>query len=321
MKLIRLDSEQRLEGVVATVGTFDGLHVGHRAVVGTVQSEAGAEGTSVVVTFDPHPRSVISPDSAPRLLTTLDERADVFARMGVDALAVVEFTQDLRALSPEQFVDKYLLGFLKVDMLVVGYDHGFGRDRAGDIETIRALGEARGFSVSSVEPTLIDGDPVSSTRVRRHIELGEMEAAGRLLGAGYPVSGEVVRGDERGRAIGFPTANLEVGETKLLPPNGVYAGEARMEDGSVGIGVCNLGTKPTFGRNDRTLEVHILDFNREIYGERLTVELSFRLRPEREFETVEDLKTQINQDIVEARGRLDGASIPMDAHNRSTDGG
>lgn len=321
MKRIRLDSPQDLSQTAVTVGTFDGLHIGHRAVVERLRSAADAiDGVSVVVTFDPHPRTVISPESAPKLLTTLEERSDAFDRMGVDVLAVVPFTTELRALSPEQFVDQYLVSYLNVETIVVGYDHGFGKDRSGDIETIQKLADARDFNVVSLPPTLLDGEPVSSTRVRGHVDLGEMEAAARLLGDGYPVSGIVERGDGRGRTIGFPTANLRLEAEKLLPPDGVYAGWVRGRNDNDRRAVVNLGTRPTFESQHRQFEVHILDHKEDLYGERLTVDLSTWLRAEQKFENVEALKSQINADIEEARRRLDGTSIPTGAHNRSNGG-
>jgi riboflavin kinase / FMN adenylyltransferase len=322
VKRIRLDSAQEVKRAVVTVGSFDGLHIGHRAVVGHVCALADKnKGASVVVTFDPHPRSVIAPESAPKLLTTLEERSAVFEQMGIDLLAVVPFTQALRELTPEQFVDQYLIEYLGIQAIVVGYDHGFGKDRSGNIETMQAMATDRGFEVVSVPPTLLDGAPVSSTRVRGHVELGEMEGAARLLDAGYPVSGVVEAGDARGRTIGFPTANIALEDNKLLPPDGVYAGWVR-QNGVSGLAcVINLGTRPTFDGNDRHFEVHILDYDQDLYGKRLSIDLVTRLRAEQKFSGIDELKTQINEDIEEARCRLDATSISIDAHNRSTDGG
>ena len=323
MKRIQLEGFNTQERAVVTVGSFDGLHIGHRAVIDRVKSlSAEREGTSVIVTFDPHPRQVISPDSAPKLLTSLEEKSAIFGRMGVDLLAVVSFTHDLRQLGPEAFVDRYLIDYLKAEMIVLGYDHGFGRDRSGDLETMQALAAGRGFVVESVPPALLEGDPVSSTRVRGHLELGEMEEAKRLLGEGYPISGVVEEGDGRGQTIGFPTANLNLASTKQLPPDGVYAGLIVSDDGSVDSrAVINLGTRPTFEENNRRFEAHILDFQGDLYGKHLTVALETRLRDEHKFENLESLKSQINEDIAEARRRLDGAGIQREYPNRSRDGG
>jgi len=320
---VRLESAHPVEGAVVTVGSFDGLHVGHRDVIGRVRDLAKAKGgTSVVVTFDPHPRRLISPEDSPRLLTTLDEKSEAFERMGIDVLAIVSFTQELRSLTPEAFIDRYLVEFLDMTTVVVGYDHGFGKDRSGDLATFERIGKKRGFEVVSVPPTLSEVEPVSSTRVRAHISLGEIESAAKLLGSGYTVSGIVVKGDGRGREIGFSTANLELDCEKQLPPNGVYAGTVRVgKDPQKWLSAINLGTQPTFDGADRKLEVHILDFNRMIYGEYVSVELTTRLRGEQKYDNVYQLKMQIQEDIEEARRHLGRESVASDVHNRSSDGG
>jgi riboflavin kinase/FMN adenylyltransferase len=323
VKRIRLESPVKFERTVVTVGSFDGLHLGHRAVVDRVKEIAEVRsGTSIVVTFDPHPRRVIAPESAPKLLTTLDEKALPLERMGVGCLAVIPFTDHIRQLGPKAFVDRFLVEYLGAETIVLGYDHGFGKDRSGNLDTVRELAEERGFEVVSVPPTLLDGEPVSSTRVRNHVELGEMEEAAQLLGEAYPVAGEVESGDRRGKAIGFATANLVIEDDKLLPPNGVYAGWASQK-GVQGKqqAVVNLGTRPTFEGKVQRFEAHLLDYDGDLYGKRLSISLVSRLRGERKFDGVDALTTQISEDIAEARRRLDGAGIPLDAHNRSTDGG
>ena len=314
MKRIRLESRYAIDRAVVTVGSFDGTHIGHHAVVEEVRTKAlDRDGASVVVTFDPHPRHVISPETAPSLLTSLEEKTTAFERMGLDLLAVVPFTHDLRGLTPEAFVERFLVDYLGVDGIVLGYDHGFGRDRSGDVATMRKLGDRHGFDVISIPPTLLDGEPVSSTRVRECIEAGQIEAAARLLGSGYPVSGLVGTGDGRGRTIGFPTANIAFAEAKLLPPNGVYAGRTRV-NGEVYKAVVNLGTRPTFGVRERQFEAHLLDYRGNLYDQFMSVELMTRLRPEQKFDGIESLKEQINLDIEEARCRLDATGIPTDAN-------
>ena len=322
MKQIRLESPVQLKRSVVTVGSFDGLHLGHRAVVDRVKEIANVRSrTSVVVTFDPHPRCVISPETAPKLLTTLEEKVSPLERMGVCCLAVVPFTDHIRQLDPKTFVDRFLLEYLDAETIVLGYDHGFGKDRSGDLGTVRRLSGKRGFEVVSVPPTLVQGEPVSSTRVRKHVELGEMEEAAQLLGEAYPVAGRVVPGDGRGKRIGFPTANLAVEDGKMLPPNGVYSGRVS-EKGKLGkSAVINLGTRPTFEGETKRFEAHLLDYNGDLYGKRLSISLVSKLRDERKFEGVEELTMQISEDIVEARRRLDGAGVPLDARNPSTDGG
>ena len=319
MKRIRLDSPVSLDQAAVTVGSFDGLHIGHRAVVNRVRRLAQeSDGHSVIVTFDPHPRHVIAPESAPKLLSSLDEKAAALDRMGLDCLAVVPFDDTVRQLDPRTFIDRYLVQYLQASTIVLGYDHGFGRDRSGNIDTVRELAVDRGFAVESVPPTLLDGDPVSSTRVRGYVELGKMESAKRLLGEAYPVAGEVVRGDQRGKTIGFLTANLSVGMEKLLPPNGVYAGWATLEDEQRYLAVVNLGTRPTFDGNETRFEAHLLDFQGDLYGQSLSVGLETRLRDEQKFSSIGELKKQINEDIAEARRRLDGVGILL---GESTPGG
>jgi riboflavin kinase/FMN adenylyltransferase len=320
VKRILLERPQRQHQAVVTVGSFDGLHIGHRAVVDRVKEIAGLrDGTSIVVTFDPHPRQVIVPDSAPKLLTSLAEKSAVLGRAGVDLLAVVPFTKDLRKLGAEAFVDRYLVDFLSAETVVVGYDHGFGRDRAGNLDTIQGIAKKRGFDVVAVPPTLLDGEPASSTRVRAHIEAGELDEAVRILGSGYPILGSVEEGDRRGRTIGFPTANLALPSSKLLPPDGVYAGWVQ-EEARAYMAVANLGTRPTFNGTDRKFEVHLLDYEGDLYGRDVEIAINTRLRAEQKFDGLEVMKSQINKDIVEARRRLEQTSISMDAHN-STDGG
>jgi riboflavin kinase/FMN adenylyltransferase len=250
---------------------------------------------------------VISPETAPKLLTTLEEKASSLEHMGVGCLAVIPFTDHIRQLNPKVFVDRFLVEYLGAETVVLGYDHGFGKDRSGNLGTVRELADERGFEVVSVPPTLVEGEPVSSTRVRNRVELGEMEEAAQLLGGAYPVAAKVASGDGRGKTIGFPTANLVIEDDKMLPPSGVYAGWAS-ERGEPGKpAVVNLGTRPTFEGKGQRFEAHLLDYDGDLYGKRLSVSLVSRLRDERKFDGVEELATQISEDIAEARRRLDGA--------------
>jgi riboflavin kinase/FMN adenylyltransferase len=271
-------------------------------VVGAVLREAEARsGTSVVVTFDPHPQTVIAPERPPQILTTLQEKAMRVEALGVDVLAVVPFTTELRSLSPEAFVREYLVGRLGMAAAVVGYDHGFGRDRSGGLETVERLGREYGFAVHSMPPIIVEDEPVSSTRIRRALLDGDLGRATRLLGSGYPIAGRVVEGDGRGRELGFPTANLEVEESgKLLPPDGVYAGWVRRSEASSTAAVVNLGCRPTFNGRHRSIEAHLLDFSGELYGEALVVELVERIRDERKFESPAALMDQIQSDCQTA---------------------
>jgi len=311
MRTLTLDARMDLPNVVVTVGTFDGVHLGHRAVLDTVKLQARSRaGTAVVVTFDPHPRAVIHPDRAPGVLTCLPEKAWRIAPAGIDILAVVRFTESVRALSPNAFVEKYLVHLLGAQAVVVGYDHGFGRNRSGGLDEVQALGKVYGFDVLSVDPMRSGGQPVSSTRIRQAVEAGNLAEAIPLLGGGYPISGRVVRGDGRGRDLGFPTANLHLQETgKLLPPNGVYAAWAHLSKAYKAV--LNLGVCPTFTGKSRTLEAHIPGFSGNLYGEVVTLELMHRIREERRFQTSDALVAQIRRDKETAECVLSQTDVTL----------
>jgi len=301
MRTIRLTRPLHLAQPVVTVGTFDGVHVGHRAVLDTVCEHARSlAGTAVAVSFAPHPLKVIDRTMAPRVLTTLEEKAWRMADTGLDVFAVVGFTPEVRDLTPTEFVEKYLVEQLGARAVVVGYDHGFGRDRSGGGDALRTLGQTHGFDVMAVPPTLVDGEPVSSTRVRRAVLGGDLEGATSLMGAGYPIVGRVVSGAGRGRKIGVPTANLSLPDgDKLVPGNGVYAGWAHVPEPR--RAVVNLGVCPTFQGTRRTLEVHVLDYGGELKGTDVAVELTHRIRDERKFSGSDDLVAQIRRDVSTAR--------------------
>ncbi len=302
MRTLTLDEPVELPAPVVTVGQCDGVHVGHRSVVDAVLREAkDRAGTSVVVTFEPHPQTVIAPEHPPQILTTLQEKEMRVDLLGVDVLAVVEFTDALRSLSPEAFVREYLVRRLGMAAAVVGYDHGFGRDRSGGLETVERLGREHGFAVHSMPPIIVEGEPVSSTRIRRALLDGDLRQAERMLGSGYPVSGRVVEGDGRGRELGFPTANLAIDDPgKLLPPDGVYAGWAHRAKAERLAAVVNLGCRPTFNGRHRSMEAHLLEFSGDLYGESLVVELVDRIREERRFESPTALISQIQSDCQTA---------------------
>jgi riboflavin kinase/FMN adenylyltransferase len=304
MQTVTLQERLELERPVLTVGTFDGVHLGHRGVLRKVQQEAAARnGTSVVVTFDPHPRKVIEPDAATGVLTSLAEKQWRIDKAEMDLLAVVPFTHELRNLTPEAFAERYLVEYLDAGAVVLGYDHGFGKGRSGDLEKMQLLGKRFGYDVYSVPPVLVEGEPISSTRIRKLLVDGNLEKAGRLLGGGYTVIGQVEKGDGRGTQIGFPTANVSVEETeKILPADGVYAAWVYTPERHPGI--LNLGFRPTFNGKSRTLEVHILDFSGDLYNREITLEMVHRIRGERKFEGPKELISQIGADIHSARKAL-----------------
>lgn len=293
--------------VALTIGTFDGVHLGHlqvleRAAALARQHEIGA----IAVTFWPHPLEVLRPEPPVELLATLDERLDLFAYAGLlDTVVVVPFTQDLADLDSEAFLD-LLATFCELRALVVGVDFALGKGRVGDIAFLRAAGERRGFAVEALNVRQ-DGERISSTSIRSLVRAGNIDEATTLLGHPYSVYGEVVSGDRRGRLLGFPTANLRIDARKVLPANGVYAVRVRLpgEERASHSAVANIGIRPTFGGEPRLLvEVHLLDITLDLYGLRLGVEFVARLRDERRFNGVAELVAQIAADARQARDLL-----------------
>jgi len=296
---------------VVTIGTFDGVHVGHRAIMDTVVQRARAlDGTAVVYTFDPHPRKVVSPGRAPGLLTTLEQKLELIAASGVDLTVLEPFTTAFSGTPPEHFVREYLHARLRPVEVYVGYNFRFGHHREGSMRMLTELGPWLGFAVTIIPEVTIAEEDVSSTRIRAALAQGEVGMAATLLGRLYPLRGLVVEGDRRGRTIGFPTANLEP-ENEILPAPGVYAGALRLLDpgqpaaGSTFAAVMNLGRRPTFQSADRVVpEAHLLDFDGDLYGRRVELSFESRLRAERRFSSVDALKEQIGRDVEEARRRL-----------------
>jgi riboflavin kinase/FMN adenylyltransferase len=288
-------------GTTVTVGTFDGVHPGHRAVLAEIETRARSAGRkSLLVTFEPHPLEVVNPGAAPPLLTSGPERREVLAQTELDYVVFLRFDRELAALSPEAFVRDVLMRRFNMRELVIGYDHGFGRGRSGDVETLRRLGKEDGFAVDVVAPVEIGGHPVSSTQIRRAVTGGDLASAARLLGRPYSVSGRVVRGAGRGRTIGTPTINLaEVPGTKLFPPDGVYAVWVETPAGRYG-GMLNQGPRPTFGEGSRTVEAHLFGFAGDLYGSWVRVEWVERLRDTRKYASAEQLITQLATDRQQA---------------------
>ncbi len=294
-------------GTVVTVGTFDGVHRGHWAVLSEIRERALASGRrSVLVTFHPHPLRIVRPEAAPPLLTTSEEKKEILAESGLDAVVFLPFTPVLAQYEPVRFVDEILIGRLAVSELVIGYDHGFGRGRSGDVTTLREIGSQRGFRVDVVPPVDVEGESISSTRVRAAVAAGEMSAVRSALGRPYALRGLVVRGDGRGRTLGFPTANLQVlGADKLVPPPGIYAVRAALRTG-MHAGALHVGPRPTFQGSTPTIELHLLDFDADLYGERLRVDFIEYLRPVAPFDSVQALVEQMRRDVDQARAVLAG---------------
>ena len=295
-----------VKATVITVGTFDGVHRGHRDVIERVVARARSlKIPSVLVTFDPHPMEIVNPSAAPLLLSTHDEKLEVIAETGIDYMAVVPFTPLLASYSAEDFVEIMLRRCFKMRELLIGYDHGFGRQRTGDVNVLRSLGERDGFRVEAVDPvSTSDGHSVSSTSIRRAIAGGDLDRAAAGLGRLYSVSGRVTAGAQRGRTIGFPTLNLgPPPPRKLLPPEGVYAVRVQTASGPVG-GMMNLGPRPTFGDSATSLEAHLFDTTGDFYGAHVRVDFVARLRETRKFASAEQLSAQLRHDEREARNAL-----------------
>ncbi|MFB9754711.1 bifunctional riboflavin kinase/FAD synthetase [Paenibacillus hodogayensis] len=295
-------------GQVLAIGEFDGLHLGHREVVRRAVETAGKLGLpAAIMTFDPHPREVLGQDKYVRHITPVPKKLELLAEAGIDVAYIVRFDPAFSRISPAEFVDHMLMG-LRVNTVVVGFDFRFGHKSEGHADTLCDLAAGR-FAVEVVRPFHMDGVKISSTLVRDYLEQGDVIRAGKLLGRGYTLTGEVVHGAERGRLLGFPTANVELDEPYIVPANGVYA--VRFERaGRIYAGVMNIGTKPTFeDTTRRTLETHLFDFNESIYGEKVGLELVAYIRPERKFASVDELVDQIGRDSQQARELLlhDGA--------------
>lgn len=295
-------------GTVVTVGTFDGVHRGHWAVLQEIQARARArELRSALVTFHPHPLRIVRPEHAPPLLTTPREKTEILAESGLEYAVFLDFTEELARYEPRQFVEEILVRRLRVQELVIGYDHGFGRGRSGDADTLRAIGEELGFDVDVVGPVEAGAAPISSTRIRGWVAEGKMDRARDGLGRPYALRGVVVRGDGRGRQLGFPTANLAgFPPEKLLPPAGVYAVMGVTRRG-IHPGALHLGPRPTFQGAPPSVELHLMDFDGDLYGEELRVDFVRFLRPVVPFDSVEALVEQLRADVDRARSVLDTA--------------
>lgn len=300
-----------LTAPAVALGNFDGVHRGHQALLAAaVSAAARADGEAVAYTFDPHPAKVLAPALAPRAITTRARKLELLAACGLAATVVEPFDRELAAMSPASFVDDILVGALGARHVVVGFDFTFGRERAGSADDLRALGAARGFTVDVIAPVTIDGIVASSTRIRNFVSEGNLAGARLLLGRDFDVDGTVVRGAARGRQLGFPTANI-ASETELLPAPGIYAGQIALpdhDDGGAGTwrdAAISLGTNPTFdGGEALSLEVHVLDFDADLYDQRARVRFVERLRPERRFGSAAELVGQIRRDIDRTRSVL-----------------
>ena len=293
---------QPLTRAIVTSGTFDGVHVGHQKILIRLREIAQSEGgETVVLTFWPHPRTVVANDSPNlKLLSTLAEKIDLLRQNGINHLLVVPFTREFSELSSEEYIQQILVEKLGTKKLVIGYDHRFGRNREGGFDYLEANAARFGFEIEEISRQEIDHLTISSTKIRQALEAGNVLVANELLGRNYTFTGLVAKGRQLGRTLGFPTANVQIPETfKLIPADGVYAVRAHVRENSYG-GVMNIGLRPTVSGTGRTQEVHLFDFNEDIYGETLTVELVAFVRAEQKFNGLEALKSQIELDRTRA---------------------
>jgi riboflavin kinase/FMN adenylyltransferase len=304
MELLRSISElKQLRGpLFLAIGVFDGVHLGHQAVISTSTRHAhSADGTPVVVTFDPHPAKILRPRDAPHLLTATQHKIALIRALGVGHLLIINFDKEFAATPPEIFVDQLVQSSKPLREICVGHEWSFGKNRAGNLDLLKKLGAQFDFNVVGIQPVKSNGTVVSSTAIRQVIENGEFDNAAEMLGRQYTILGTVTGGEKLGKKIGFPTANLSA-HSEQFPPNGVYFAEAWL-DGVLLHGVVNLGYRPTVstGKPERILEIHLLDFDGDIYGRDLEIRFVRYLRPEKKFESVDALVRQIDVDVRQAR--------------------
>ena len=284
-----------------SIGIFDGMHLGHRSLLAALRSEAQrAGGPAVVLTFDRHPLELLAPERAPRYINTIDQKLRLLEEAGAQLVVLARFDHSLADLSPDEFVDQVIVGRLRAAAVVVGSNFRFGWKRSGDVGRLRALGTQRGFRVVSVEPAMVHGVPVSSTRVRNAVERGDVRSAAVLLGQPFTMLGTVIPGLGLGRKLGFPTANVEVAPKQIVPRDGVYAVRALVGGESL-PGVCSIGTRPTIESAPRAMEIHIDGFEGSIYGAGIGTAFYHRMRDEAEFDSLESLAAQIANDVEAAR--------------------
>lgn len=302
-KLVFLDDVNRDENTVLTVGTFDGVHEGHKVLVKSVLEKAKKYNSrSIIVTFDPHPRDIINPGTAGiKLLSTLPERCELLADLGIDQMVVIPFDRDFSLLSSEEFVRNIIWEKIGVKAFVIGYDHQFGKDREGSIDTVRDLGRELGFEAHVVSRQEVENKTVSSTSIRNALQdKGDVSQAAKFLGRYYILNGTVIHGDKRGSKIGYPTANIQIDiAKKVIPRIGVYAVWTRV-DSNYYPGMMNIGERPTFEGDELTMEVHIFSFDENIYGKEVQIQFVERIRDEKQFEGINHLKEQLDRDREQA---------------------
>lgn len=290
------------KGTVVTIGTFDGVHLGHKKIIQRLLESANAnDWESLVLTFFPHPRMVLQKDSDIKLINTIDERASLLADQGLDHLVIHPFTKQFSRLTAEEFVEEILINQLNAKKVIIGYDHRFGRNRTADITDLKKFGEQFGFEVEEISKQELEAVAISSTKVRKALYVGDIVLANTYLGYGFMLNGTVVRGKRLGRQIGYPTANLSVTENyKLIPAQGVYIVQSVIKSRAV-YGMMNIGTNPTVGGEKQTVETYFFDFKDDLYGQSITIVILARIREEKHFASVDELKAAMSEDETFSR--------------------
>ena len=293
-----LDQIKKSLNAIVTVGSFDGLHLGHFKILDEVKKVVKElKGSSYLITFEPHPRFVLSKDFGLRILTSLSEKINILEEAGIENLVVLKFTKEFSLLTSDEFIRQIIVDKIGAAHMVIGHDHKFGRDRLGDVRKLSEVGRLYNFSVTDVPAESLDGEIINSTKIRNYLSAGDLNNANKFLGRNYSIEGIVVTGMKRGRTLGFPTANIQPDDSnKAIPKMGIYVVKCELEN-KVYSGVMNIGTRPTFeNKPEQVLEAHILNFNRDIYGKKLRIEFIKRLRDEIKFASKEDLIKQMHID-------------------------
>ena len=302
MKLVNSLDSKITNNTIATLGTFDGVHIGHQKILKKMIKLARKNNLeSVVLTFFPHPRMVLHKDSKIKLLNTIEERIEILKKSGLDHIVLQEFTKEYSRMPAREFVRDILVNQLQVKTVIVGYDHHFGRNRSANIEDLREFGEHYDFNVIEIPAQEINEVSVSSTKIRLALKKGDIAKANKYLGYNFILSGTVVKGNSLGKTIDYPTANIDIAENyKLIPKKGVYIVKSRIEGNCV-FGMMNIGKKPTVSGKIKTIEVHFFDFSQNLYGKKIQIEMLKRIRDEKKFDSIQDLKTQLEIDEKTAK--------------------
>ena len=299
MKIKAASDYKLLSNSVVTIGTFDGVHIGHKKIINRLVNIAKQEGLqAVVLTFFPHPRMVVQSDTKIKMLNTIDEKNKLLEQQGIDHLVIKKFTKDFSRLSAQEYVRKVLVETLHVKHIIIGYDHHFGRNRTANIHDLKAFGEIYDFKVTEILAQEIDEVTISSTKIRQELNSGDVKTANTFLGYNFMISGTVVKGKGIGKTLNFPTANIRISESyKLIPKHGVYVVKTRILNTTV-FGMMNIGVNPTVNGKLRSIEIHFFDFSQDIYGVYLEIEILKRLREEQKFDSLAELEKQLLKDAV-----------------------